>query len=242
MKYPKIIFLVAILIVAIPSSAQHYYAKNGKAELKLINDSNYVLSFFSLFTNEYHLFDTGYYKIKDDILYLTSRPTNPMRLLPDFDTVNNTRVHDRIFIVKEYHKTKNGYRMIIEGATNQMYVCNNENVICVPFKIGADNIIIVHDQKTGDYLRFKPNSETVRSQKYLHPFKSFIAFKQEFAGKVYLDSFPLKMRGNSLIPIDKNKNYDCWLHNGIYFPKMDTKERTIHLWHYGYRGQLGIIK
>ena len=242
MKHHHIFLLVAILIVAIPSSAQHYYAKNGNAELKLINDSNYVLSFFSLFTNEYQLFDTGYYKIDDDILYLTSMPTIPMRLLPDFDTANKVRVNDRIFIVKAYHKTKDGYRMIIEGATNQMYVCNDENVICVPFKIGTNDIIIVHDQKTGAYLRFKPDTEVARSQRYLHPLKSFIAFKQEFAGKVYLDAFPLKMRGNSLIPIDKTKNYDCWLHNGIYFPKMDAKKRTIYLWDYRYRGQLGIIK
>ena len=34
------------------------------------------------------------------------------------------------------------------------------------------------------------------------------------------NEFPLLMKGDSIYPIDNEKNYQCWIDNGFFFPIM----------------------
>ena len=40
-------------------------------------------------------------------------------------------------------------------------------------------------------------------------------------------NFPLLIKKNKLIPIDKNKNEDCWINNGFYFPTMVRRKDSL---------------
>jgi hypothetical protein len=58
---------------------------------------------------------------------------------------------------------------------------------------------------------------------------------------IFLDDFPLLIKGNKLIPIDKKKNEECFINNGFYFPiiKKSKKEKnfkTIPAWTIGLQG------
>ena len=34
------------------------------------------------------------------------------------------------------------------------------------------------------------------------------------------NEFPLVVKGDSIIPVDNEKNYQCWIDNGFFFPIM----------------------
>lgn len=56
-----------------------------------------------------------------------------------------------------------------------------------------------------------------------------------------LDNFPLFIKGNKLMPIDKEKNKQCWIDNGFYFPTMKRSSKaksfnTIPRWSLGLNG------
>jgi hypothetical protein len=42
---------------------------------------------------------------------------------------------------------------------------------------------------------------------------------------VVFNEFPLLIKRNRLIPIDKEKQMQCWLDNGFFFPKMKIRKK-----------------
>jgi len=80
--------LTSVLAVLICSSgisvAQHYYATDKTGELELINDTQYVISFYSLANLIFY--DTGFYAKNKDTLFLTSSRQFRYSISESFDT------------------------------------------------------------------------------------------------------------------------------------------------------------
>ena len=47
-----------------------------------------------------------------------------------------------------------------------------------------------------------------------------------YQGVLVFNEFPLLIKRNRLIPIDKEKQLDCWLDNGFFFPKMKLSKKS----------------
>jgi hypothetical protein len=73
-------------------------------------------------------------------------------------------------------------------------------------------------------------------------FFSITFLNNDYNEVLFLNNFPLLMKGNKLIPCgDKNLLEDCWVNNGFYFPimkksKKDVEFETIVRWSIGLRG------
>ncbi|MBQ9313363.1 MAG: hypothetical protein IJ213_10030 [Bacteroidales bacterium] len=204
--------------------SQSYYGKDDFGRLEFINDSNYVVSFYS--HAEGLFFDTGtYYKIKDTI-FLNSMKKEAF-VFEEVDEKDNIYMDsangcDYNLMMKFFYLKNKKYEMSKECTGSLIYYDNINKEIKTPFSVHKDDIVVIFDGMI--YKRFIP-----RPSKEYPDYPGTDSYRIKIVDdkddRVYLNDFPLLIRGNKLIPIDKNKNYDCWVNNGFYFPKMKRNEK-----------------
>lgn len=227
MKF-NIIQSIFIILLSINSvNAQTYYGKEDFGKFEFVNDSICTISFVN--KSMYNLIDTCKYTRNNDTIYLFSSTIRPLEI-----TVNKEeqKINSGYpILLKQYIKNKEGYKLIFEycygiyDTINNIAVFNN-----VYIKKGYINVI-----KDGSYYyRFEWNYGDA---------KHFTIKDTRFSSAIssFFDKFPLLIRGNRLIPLDKENNFQCWVDNGFYFPTMkkskkEKKYKTIGYWSIGLRG------
>jgi len=53
-----------------------------------------------------------------------------------------------------------------------------------------------------------------------------LEWNPDYVKGVIFNEFPLLVKGNRLIPIDKEKQLECWFDNGFFFPKMKLSKKN----------------
>lgn len=197
---------------------QTYYGKNDLGKLEFINDSIYVASFYNL--GYMTCYDTGtYYKI-EDTLFLSSK-------------VKAAFVLERISREEEWKKGDgNGlhYNIKIFSRPPELHGEYQMDIECVGYSIFYDDInkelkcaVDIYDDIVVIFDGFIYKRFLAKGDHHYGEYK--IKITDDKMDRIYLDNFPLQIKKNKLIPIDKNKNEDCWINNGFYFPTMICKSR-----------------
>ena len=226
--------------------SQVYYGKNNLGKLELINDSVYVASFYN--ENEIIFYDTGsYYKI-GDTLFLNSEVKTPF-ILEEVSRGEGYDIEkeggDIYHIIKFFAKTpenKGRYQMLIECRGYSIFYDSIKNELQFSGYVSSDEIIVIFDGWM--YKRFRPFTYKKNGNVSCSNYK--IKIIDDKVDRIYLDNFPLLIKKNKLVPIDKDKNEDCWINNGFYFPTMVRKKDNYTPKPYGttirvaYRGIIGL--
>ena len=224
--YIAFIYISSINIL----NAQTYYGTNKLGKLKIINDSLYSVSFYAL--NEWTYIDTGTYKRNDDTIWLNSIVKRPFEIV-DRSTEYSPAWNCNRYLIKQYGNYQNKYRLVYEYTAPHIYVDTIRNqLICSWVPSNESDIFVIYDGFI--YRRVR---KTGKSTQFFR-----IRIFDDKMERVYFDEFPLLVKGNKLIPIDKEKNEQCWVDNGFYFPKMkrSNKEKEFNKILILYRGLRGL--
>ncbi len=215
----KVFILTIYIIFCNIIFAQTYYGKNNLGKLEFINDSIYVTSFYTF--TEMRFYDTGtYYKV-GDTLFLNSKVKLPFVLEEvsreeRFETGSGNDINRIIKFFSKDKEMRGCYRMTKECAGYGIFYDSINKELKCPVPICNGEVIVVFE--CGIYRRIKANG----NYKYYK-----IKIMDDKIDRIYLDNFPLLIKKNKLIPIDKNKNEDCWINNGFYFPTMVRRKDSL---------------
>ena len=124
------------------------------------------------------------------------------------------------------------------------YMDSISRQIYIPYKEGycryADIIIVNYNSH---YVRLCKDIDTsysgLDSKDYL---KIDLSNIYSTCHTALFNNFPLVIKGDSIIPIDSEKNYQCWVDNGFFFPIMTKssdepwKANDITYWRVGLEG------
>jgi len=210
--------------------AQTYYGTNKLGRLEIINDSLYSASFYGL--NEIIFIDTGTYRRNGDTIWLNSIVKRPFEIV-DRSNEHSPTWNCNNYMIKQYANFKNKYKLVQEYTAYNIYVDTiNNQLICSWMPSNGSDILVIKDGFI--YKRFR---KTGKSTQFFT-----IRILDDKMDRIYFDDFPLLIKGEKLIPIDKEKNEQCWIDNGFYFPKMKkaNKEKEYNCFIIGYRGLRGL--
>lgn len=229
-----IILLVATIFSSNVADAQHYYANDERGELEFINDTQYVISFYSLANLIFY--DTGYYTKDNDTFFLTSNKQFCYSISSVFDTSELEEYEQSSFLIKYFvnwpeGKTRKGETIVRKGFRNK-----ERDILFSSTWFTIGEVFVVYDNWI--YRRFKVSKEFIRDytpgQRTVSNY--WLIIERDKMDRIYLNRFPLLIRGEKLIPIDKDSIYSCYLLNGFIFPTMDTKSRQLRKRCVLYRG------
>jgi hypothetical protein len=191
-------------------NAQTYYGTNKLGRLEILNDSLYSVSFYAL--NEITYVDTGTYKRNNDTILLNSKVKRPFEVIDRDEEYDFPKTCNRLFI-KHYIDFKKGWQLVYEyNASHMFFDSINNQLICNWMPSDSLDILVI----SNSFIYRRLRKTGVRTQFFTI---KFLDDKNKM-DRIYFDNFPLKIKGNKLIPIDKKKNEQCWVDNGFYFPKM----------------------
>ncbi|MBQ6741132.1 MAG: hypothetical protein IJR04_00905 [Bacteroidales bacterium] len=210
------------LIVPFLATGQTYYGNNGFCKLALLNDSVYRISAYSLVEEEYY--DTGYYQIKHDTLFLSSVQPPCLTISTQIDTDDVLVENGSPYLIKGYRLINDKLCLQFEYTVNKVYTANGIKTFYCPYSIYEGDIVVVYDNWT--YLRTYLKQKNLSKGQCLVGF--FISITPDKNDRVYFDKFPLLKKDNMLLPLNENKNHESWIYNGFYVPILTTKEQEIH--------------
>lgn len=225
----RIFLVVSCMLWVCDGFAQHFVAKDGSGELNIINENQYEISFYSISgadsEPEASFFDTGYYRISNDTMFLTSKTLTWADIVTTYDTSRLERLNEASYLIQNFGVNLHGkwyeqYKYIVRD----VYRKGDTIVLYCPRFLSRGCILSVYD----NYIqrRVIPNKRLFFSYQKEPSF--YVIIYPDNVDRIYLDNFPVLIRGKKIIPIDENKNFECFVYNGFGFPKMDNKNRTIN--------------
>ena len=218
----KRLYLLILLCIQIHALGQQYFGDNGSCRLLLLNDSVYCISAYTLVEQEYY--DSGYYQIKQDTLFLSSAQPPCLTISSQIDTNDAIVENGKPYLIKGYRLINDTLCLRFEYIVNMAYTANGIKTVYCPYSIYEGDIVVVYDNWT--YLRTYLKQKNLSKGQCIVGF--FISITPDKKGRVYFDKFPLLKKDNMLLPLNENKNYENWIYNGFYVPIMTTKEQEIH--------------
>lgn len=228
MNIRHILSIIVCHFIALDCLAQHFVAKDGSGELRIIDGSRYEISFYSISgvdsDTEVSIYDTGYYRIKKDTIFLSSK----MRSWADIATIYDTSELE-CWEAAQYLIQNLGINDQGEWFEHYKYLVGNvfhkgdTIILYCPMFLCRDCIISVFDNHL--QRRVIPDEKLFRS--YQQEKFYYVIIYPDKAGSIYLSDFPLLIRGKRLIPINENKRFECFVYNGFEFPVMDQKKRVM---------------
>lgn len=250
----------------------HYYGNKKKLdELEFINDSMYRVAFY-FYGVGWQEYDTGYYRRNMDTLFLSSRESSAFELLEKYYVKNDYTdcperypniVFPRTFLISKYRKgdklslpqkiinpffpqkrckSREKYYNFISDEFRYVGLDTVDNVLIFPNGLYPEDILVIDGpegvkRRVMAPSRWKPEIGL-----------TYIKIKDNKYDRVYLDNFPLLIRGKKLKPCDKEVNRKCFIDNGFYFPEMSDKRPGNEYFRYSryfyfcpYRGMIGFI-
>lgn len=220
MKTSKLVLYVVVLLYCNFCEAQTFYGSSNFGRFEILNDSTCTLCFISDNPLMNRVDSCSCVKTGDTI-YISTKVRHRFEIVEEypFETLERSSL-----VYKEYR-----YQFLGEGyqLLNEDCVCENDKIMNFPgFKNGDIIVVryfIVYDRFKWIYGEERP------------------IIKYNIVDGCCFDNFPLLMRGNQIIPIDEEKNEQCWIENGFYFPTMkrSRKEKSFDVigrWSIGLRG------
>ena len=210
-----------IVLLSCSSQAQTYYGKKMFGRIQTINDSTSTVTFISWGTNGY--IDTCYVRKHGDTVFLSTKARWKYKVnVFEERQISANPSHPIIVKIYEYSFPDKKYNFIDDDIG--IYDSVTKSIVLEDVRFYQGLYIIVC--KPYSYYRVKCYFERMDP--------SYITIERNqnfyFSGVVF-DEFPLLIKGNRLIPIDKEKQMQCWLDNGFLFPrmKMNKKQKEYHI-------------
>lgn len=195
-----------------------FYGTDSLGELIVINDSEYVMSFyFNTYDNA--LYDTGTYVIIGDTMLLYSKVRRGYVHIKDDVSIYDfwNEYHAYLYRFEKGRYVRKKY-FPVNAFGNDYYNKHFDFHLCSEIKTG--DIIVFEEKSPFLFRRFLIDTFTLDGQSL-----SLLRFIDTKADRLYFDAFPLLLKKDSIIPIDSEKNFRCWVENGFYFPTM-KREHT----------------
>ncbi len=213
------------MLFYISTYSQIYYGKNNFGKFELINDSICSVSFMFDYENKT---DTCYYYTNNDTIFISSKRINPIEVSV-YSEKQEYNQHYPV-LLKSYIKHKDSYELLHEYSYGT-YDTINKIIHFNQYKPIKNSIIVIKDGPI--YYRFIWEYDSVSHFS--------INDHNRYQQYTFFNNFPLLVKKNKLIPINKEKNFNCWIENGFYFPimkksKISKKYKTVAYWSAGLRG------
>jgi hypothetical protein len=229
----KCIFTIACFFCAYNCHAQHYIAKDGRGELRIIDESRYEISFFSISgvpcddpndEPKTAFYDTGYYRVVMDTLFLSSEKQSWADIVTAYDTSGLERMDTARYLIQNLAVNGHGkwfehYKYIV----GDVFRKGDTIILYCPKFLCRDCIISVYDNII--QRRIIPNEKLFFS--YGKEKSYYVIIYPDKVDRIYLTNFPLLVRGKELIPFNEHKKFECFVYNGFVFPQMDQRNRVI---------------
>ena len=229
MKKNKIIIIAILTTMSFLCSGQVYYGKGNFGKMEFINDSVALLSF----NNENGKIINTQVSCSghNDTIFMSTKVEEPFTVI-----FSKTKIPINTggwcVLTKNYIKL-NKLVLGIEGCFGY-YDTITKNIVFNDFFVKNGEILVF---KTGPfYVRLKIHTNNYEE-------RYFSIHKNDFDEEhwIFFKKFPLLKKGNYLIPISNTLNYQCWVDNGFYFPKMKISKKvkeykTVPIWSLGLRG------
>lgn len=192
--------------------AQAYYGKGNFGRLEMLNDSTCTICFI-IDPNIYNsqggkLTDTCSLEKSGDTIYISTRERFRFEAAENYSD-DSLEKYPTVFKLYR-NEYGDGYQLVYED-------------VCYLFGKFID-IYDFDGFRNGDLIVFR---NYVMYDRFLWTYgKETHILIDNLVDGCCLDRFPLLMKGNKLIPIDKEKNEQCWIDNGFYFPTMKKSNKT----------------
>lgn len=208
-----------MVIFAISIEAQTYYGKNLFGRLQIVNDSIGTVTFISWMDTR--SVDSCSLRKHGDTLWLSTEVRTRYRV----------NIYDQMqpnfnpwfpVIIKIYSYTAYNKKYNFIGENTAIYDSLTKTIV-LNYNVFSSGTYIIAFWVLGEYYRVKCDFGY-----YQQPYKKYLTLQEDtnyFHGVVF-NEFPLLIKGNKLIPIDKEKQMQCWLDNGFFFPKMKMSKKT----------------
>lgn len=238
MRIAQIVTATVMAFILFPDSSnaqEYYYGEGDFGELVIKDDSMYFVSFYDMPPEPLCLsYDTGFYYRIGDTLFLNSVCKRKYEIIECSEQDTAIKQCNSDYIVKLYRMSNGNYYQINEFCSVQNP--NNEAELFIGgHSFYRNDLIVIGYWGIGE--RFRVGEELPYGNYKIRILDNDIREK-----RIYLDEFPLLIKGKKLIPMDERKNKECWINNGFYFPAMKKekkrdKYKVIGLW---YRGVIGL--
>lgn len=211
-----------ILIVCANIQAQIYYGKKSFGQIQIINDSVCTISFLY---NYGYAIDTCFIRKSEDTIFISSKESWRCKvniykedkietLGKDIDIIRD------IIIVKQYNYSFPNKKYEYVGEYPGIYDSIEKTYILRRGSFSWGNYLLVYkdlfcysrincviDSMYNNYVGLELNPQCLVNRMLI------------------FNDFPLLVKGNKLVPIDKEKQAQCWLDNGFLFPKMTISDK-----------------
>lgn len=219
--------LTILLLTAMLSDAQQYCGEYNRFLFEVVNDSLAKGAFLKDFEHDM--------KLKTYDIHLSKRG--------DTTFLNLNRPHRLTWSVitqakaEEVLKNQSGKHVIVKcfipnyRSVSPDYLKKWEGVylmdthshqIILPYKLIPDDYIFVVNA-WGCVRTFVPKNECPHEDERLLLDLSGVYSPIGEDSKCLFDNFPIRITNDSIIPLNKEKNFECWIENGFRFPDMHRK-------------------
>lgn len=220
--YRKIILTLFLIFTIINLTSQSlYFGKNRFGRMAIINDSICVLSFYNFGFNTEPYNDTCNYIIKNDTMFISTKMKDRYEIL-SIDTTIPIFKSENV-ITRVYRKSGDYYNLqkefvIAYDKVNRQVILNNDE-----YNIKKGDLILFVDK--GRILLTDKYCNKINSQYIAIKFNRFLYDTSQKMGmpyyfSIFLNDFPLIIKGNKIFPAFETDNEQCWAENGFYFPVM----------------------
>lgn len=204
-----------------------YVGDDGRFVLSFANDSIIQARFFNV--DRFDRYQNIHYRRNEDTIFLhnSSQPrvTYSLCKLNDVQNLDNKATIPVIirFFYPEQPNRKGVAQKHLLMHEGIYYMDSISLQIYIPYKevyCSYSDIIVVshHNYHTRLYKEIDTSYYPIYD--YLE-----IDLSNRYSSCLYalFNDFPLLMAGDSIYPIDNEKNYQCWIDNGFFFPIMIKK-------------------
>lgn len=226
----KLILLIVLTCMCCLCFGQVYYGKDEFGKIEFVNDTIALIAFIN--TNGAINNCQVYYYSNNDTIYLTTKIKEPFDIYFSKNQIP-INIGGWCELTKLYFFSENILKLGIEGCYGY-YDTISKITVFNDFLVKNNDIIVLQDGPY--YVRLKIHTNNIEER--------YFAIRHNgdsFDDVVFFNKFPLLKKRNSLIPINKSLNNQCWVTNGFFFPKMkvskkNRKFKTIPRWSKGLRG------
>ena len=223
-----------------------YTGIDGRFVISFANDSIIQARFFS--EDRFDRYQKIHYRRSGDTIFLhnSSQPRVPYSLckleqIQDIEEKTGTLVMVRFF----YPKQSMGRGVVQEHLLMHEGIYYMDSIslqIYIPYKEVychySDIIVVSHKNY---FVRLCKDIDSSYYPRYDY-LKIDMGNMYSSCHYALFDEFPLLVKGDSIFPIDNEKNYQCWIDNGFFFPIMTKgqdeswKAKDIPYWRVGLEG------
>lgn len=226
--------IVLILLLASNFAyTQSYYGKNNLGRFELVNDSVCTVSFLGL--PNWDIVDTCFYRKNKDTIFLSSIVKQQCNI--EYNSYESPIGKGLPVLLKMYRKINHKYTLVGE-VWDLVYDTLNNRIVWNNHRDVPNKLIVI---RIGPYYDIRTEIKAQSNPTNRDRMPIVINIDYVPISNLYFDDFPLLLKRNKLIPLDKTKNETCWIENGFYFPVMKKskkvkKYRAITYWSKGLRG------